>query len=348
MIKQVLRLTSWDVSKLRRRWPPWILLVFIVLLSQLNLWESYFAYQHAETGRVRVSTGLKAADGKQPAISISCLDIRDGKVESKLMGLKGEFREVALQEVETLRERCPDILKKYEWEQTRFNEKAIIPNSLSSSLTIFAELRYVFIMILAALTTGEEYSWGTVRQVLARGCGRRRFLAIKVLSLMAVTAFGHMVILSVVGISSIVISISLTDTGIVTDAASWVKVAVSYCKSIYAMLPYVILGMFFSVVTSSASSGIVLAILFFIGELLLRWITFLNVGSDAARFFISASTTEWMKVLELPAFDNLSAVSAFLNFHLYSFLVILAYIIGFGGTASWLFHRRDMHSSRWS
>ncbi len=345
MIKHVLRVTRWELSKLRRRRMTWISLAFIVLVSQHALWDSYIQYRHAGIGRVDIPVGPEAADGNQPTISISCLDIRDGEVESRLTGLETEHRGPVLKEIETLKKRCPEILRKYELVRARFNENAIVPNCLSNSMVVFSWVGYVFVMILAALSMGEEYSWGTARQILARGCGRGRFLAIKFVSLTAATAFGHMVVLTVAGIGSIVLSITLTDTGIVTDAVPWFKVLISFCKSIYAMLPFIMLGIFFAVLFYSASSGVVFVILFFLVELFLRWIVFLNAGHDAAGFFLSASTTEWMKALEFPAFDSPSAVTAFLEFYLDPFLVILTYLVGFAGTTFWLFQRRDLQSS---
>ena len=41
MMIQVLRLTRWELFKLRKRWMPWILLGIVVVITQLILWVNY-------------------------------------------------------------------------------------------------------------------------------------------------------------------------------------------------------------------------------------------------------------------------------------------------------------------
>ena len=56
MMIQVLRLTRWDLFKLRKRWMPWILLGIVVVITQLILWGNYAAY-HSDTIQSLVSSG---------------------------------------------------------------------------------------------------------------------------------------------------------------------------------------------------------------------------------------------------------------------------------------------------
>ena len=44
MIAQVLRLTRWELFKVRKRWMPWILLVVTLVVVQATLWGFYAAY----------------------------------------------------------------------------------------------------------------------------------------------------------------------------------------------------------------------------------------------------------------------------------------------------------------
>ena len=37
MIAQVLRLTRWELFKLRKRWVPWIILGIVILIAQVAL-----------------------------------------------------------------------------------------------------------------------------------------------------------------------------------------------------------------------------------------------------------------------------------------------------------------------
>ncbi len=345
MIRQILNLARWDVIKLRRRWMPWVFLAFIVLSSQLRLLTEYEMYSNVDPGRIEVQAGPGDEEGEHPTIGISCLDIQDGTVESRLSGIESEYRNKALQEIESLSERCPGTLAMYDTARKIFLNNAALPGSLSFGISMFGTMGYVFVMILAATAMGVEYTWGTARQVLVKGCGRGRFLVAKTLALVAVVGIGHLVVILSMGISSLIISFSMADIGITTDAIQWLRAGADAIKSMYMMLPYIILGMFFAILTSSASSGIVISVVFFIGESILRWIIGSYLGPDAARILISVNTPLWMASLEFPALDDPSAIYNYIRDFLSTFLPILAYIIVFGSTSLWLFHRRDLRPS---
>lgn len=348
MIRKILNLARWDVIELRRRWMPWVFLAFIVLNSQLWLWDTYGRYRNVDIGRVEIRTGSTDAEGGYPKLDISCLDVREGMVESRLSGVQGEYRQVALQEIESLKERCPDILENYDLTLQVFHHDAILPSSLSFGRVTLAVLGYLFVMVLAAMAMGNEYTWGTARQVLAKGCGRGTFLAAKVLSLMAVVAIGYLVVMLGTGTSSLVISYALTDTGISTDPVQWLKVGVYFFQTMYAMLPYVMLGMFFAILTTSASSGIVISVVFFLIEVILKQVIAGSLGPDAARILISVNVSMWLGNADLPEFNDPSEIYNYLMFIMSAFLPILAYIVVFGGASLWLFHRRDVRPSKGS
>ena len=345
MMRKILNLARWDVIKLRRRWMPWVFLAFIVLSSQLRLLTEYQMYSNVAPGRIEVQAGPVDEEGEHPTIGISCLDIRDGAVESRLSGVQSEYRKEALQEIESLRERCPGILVMYDTARKSFLSNATLPGSLSFGINMFGTLGYVFVMILAAMAMGVEYTWGTARQVLAKGCGRGRFLAAKTLALLAVVGIGHLVVILCMGITSLIISYTLVDTGTTTDAIHWLRAGTDTIKSMYLMLPYIILGMFFAILTSSASSGIVISVVFFLGESFLGWIIGSYMGQDTARILISVNTPLWMASPGFPALDDPSAVYEYISNFLSTFLPILAYIVVFGCASLWLFQRRDLRPS---
>ena len=345
MIRQTLNLARWEMIKLRRRWMPWVFLMFIVLVSQLRLLSEYLMYNNIDIGRIEVQTAPPDEEGNNPTIGISCLDIRDGVVESKLSMMQSEYRQTASKEIESLRERCPGMLAMYDLVRNNFLDNAMLPNSLSFGLSIFGTLGYIFVMVLAAMAMGVEYTWGTARQVLAKGCGRGQFLAAKALSLMAVVGIGHLVVMLFMGIISLIISYTMTDTGVATNAVQWFRAGADVIKSMYAMLPFVIMGMFFAILTSSSSSGIVISVVFFLCEVILKGVLGTFLGPDAARILISVNIPLWMASLDFPALDDPSAIYAYMRNFLSTFLPILAYIVVFGSSSLWLFHRRDLRPS---
>ena len=346
MIRKTLNLARWDVIKLRRRWMPWVFLAFIVLNSQLWLWDTYGSYRNVDIGHVKIRTGPQDAEGGYPNIDLTCLDVREGSVETKLSGVQGEYRQVALQEVESLKERCPDILENYDQALQTFHNDAILPGSLSFGRVTLAVLGCLFVMVLAAMATGNEYSWGTARQVLAMGCGRGTFIAAKILSLMALVAICYLVVMLGTGTSSLVISNALTDTGVSTDPVQWFMVGFYFIQTMYAMLPYVMLGMFFAILTTSASSGIVISIVYFLIEVISRQVLAGTLGPDAARMLLSVNVAMWLGNADLPEFNDPSAIYNYLRGYIASFFSILAYIVVFGAASLWLFHRRDVRPSK--
>lgn len=302
-------------------------------------------YSNADPGRITVQAGPGNEEGEHPTIIISCLDIRDGMVESRLSGISTEYRQAAQQEVASLRDRCPELLGMYDIARKNFLNNATLPGSLSLSIDMFGTLGYVFVMLLAAMAMGVEYTWGTARQVLARGCGRGRFLAAKILALLAVVGIGHLVVILVTGISSLIISYTMADAGLTTGAIQWLRPGADVFKSMYMMLPYIILGTFFAILTSSASSGIVTSVVFYISESILRWIIGSYLGPDVARILISVNTPLWMASLDFPSLDSLSEIYNYIRDFLSAFLPILAYIVVFWGASFWLFKRRDLKPS---
>lgn len=344
-MRQIMRLAKWDVIKLRRRRLPWVFLVLILMVALLQLWSTYEWYNGVDIGMTDVPSGPQSTEGEHPTISVSCLDIRDGLVESRLSGIQPEYRQAALREVESLRDRCPEVLVKYDLLRMNFYGAAILPGSLTFGVKVFSDLGYLFVMILAAMSMGVEYTWGTARQVIAKGCGRGRFLMAKALSLMAVTGIGHLVVLGVFGVISLAISFALTDAEIANDATRWLMAGVYVFKSMYLMLPYIALGMFFAILTSSASSGIVVSVVFYITEAMLSGILGMYLGPDWARFLISGNASLWMADSDLPALNNPTAIYDYIGNFLSTFMPILAYIVVFGCASLWLFQRRDLRPS---
>ena len=54
-VLHVLRLTRWELFKLRRRRLPWVLLGIALAISQLFLWGAYFTYHNSAIRSVLVN-----------------------------------------------------------------------------------------------------------------------------------------------------------------------------------------------------------------------------------------------------------------------------------------------------
>ncbi len=106
----VLRLTRWELFKVRKRWMPWILLVAALLVVQATLWGFYAAYGNVGNEYNDGYSGVPDAGG---IVTISCAEILDETADAKVGMVIGEMREDARKRVEQRRERgnCPDIVE---------------------------------------------------------------------------------------------------------------------------------------------------------------------------------------------------------------------------------------------
>ena len=110
MIADVLRLTRWELFKLRRRWMPWILLFIGLAVTQATLWGFYSAYNNIDDPD---SGGYPGRSDVEGIVTITCADIMDGTADAKVERVSDDFREHARERVEQRRrnEQCPRILE---------------------------------------------------------------------------------------------------------------------------------------------------------------------------------------------------------------------------------------------
>ena len=255
MIRRILRLTRWELFKLRRLRMPWIILAVLVMLNQIYFWVAYTTMYDSASADQYVVVSVPANAGEEESvIRVSCDDIEDGTVDSLLTDVPDEFREQARQEVESLRERCPEIRDQIETGRQRFANHCILPGSLDNGLKSVKDTVLVLVIILAASFFGREYTLGTFRPVMSRGVRRWEFLGAKALSI-ALTSGAGLLILSLVVVVSSLVAALLTGEDLVTaDAGQWWSAAVVFGKVICILLPYIVVSLFFTVLTSSGTA----------------------------------------------------------------------------------------------
>ena len=121
-------------------------------------------------------------------------------------------------------------------------------------------------MILAASLTGTEYGWGTVRTVLTRGAGRWPFLASKLILVALLGAAALVVGTASLAISSFIASLTLEGGNWIAESAEWGEVARMFGKTVFGLVPYVTLAVFFAVLTSSSGAAIGLSLGYAVAE----------------------------------------------------------------------------------
>ena len=162
----------------------------------------------------------------------------------------------------------------------------VLPDSVANGIGI------VLIMILAASALGTEYGWGTLRGTLTRGVSRWQFLGAKALSLLLMGAVGLIIVALTVAVSSLIAASLLVDDGGLADSGQWSTVAVMFGKAVYGLIPYAILALFLSVLTSSSSLGIALSVAYYFVESFL--VGMFDWFDNVSDFLLGPTVISWM------------------------------------------------------
>lgn len=211
----MLRLLRSEIYRLRRRWMPWVLLLFMIAVG-VGFYVLIYVSAQAQISAVR--------DGTLPS--------QPGQLE-------------AMQEA--LRELRPDRVQSF-------------------GVGIVSGIGSVMLIVLAASHLGTEFSWGTLRTLLAHGAGRGQFVASKALSL-ALFSFVFMVVGVVAAIagSYLVTTLANESRGGLDLAAVIDRAARGY----YVFLPYMALTALIALWARSAGAGIAAGLVVYFTESLI-------------------------------------------------------------------------------
>ena len=207
MIADVLRLTRWELFKLRRRWMPWILLFIGLAVVQATLWGFYSAYHNID------DPSAGGYPGRSGIVTITCADIMDGTADAKVERVSDDFREHARERVEQRRrnEQCPRILEEVAERRWQHREYFVLPGGLANGLGVAHSIGVILVMILGASAMGVEYGWGTLRTALAGGAGRWQFLVAKGLSVIVLTGIGLLIASLTIVVGSLIAAALVSD-----------------------------------------------------------------------------------------------------------------------------------------
>ncbi len=351
LITHVLRLTKWEWFKLQRRWMPWILLAIAILLSQLGLWASYFAY-HNDTVQQVLGGGSSSysqawdENGQTISVSMTCADYINGRTPPELDQLSEEQRQEFLGNVEaSFGEGACDNLQP----RDDFRKGFTLPDSITGAIGGFSSVGPLLIMVLAASVMGSEYGWGTLRNVLTRGTGRWQLLSAKLLLLLRFCSDVLIIIALFAVVSSFIAAvIPPNETGELADPGTWLDIVVEYLKIVYSLLPFIAISVFLTVLTSSTAVGIAVSIGYYLVEAILSPILNLNdTLSNVTDYLLVASVNTWnaTALVEVEVSDGGPPVEQSSD-ALQAFLVILVYTAVLLAASFYIFMRRDIAGAR--
>ena len=347
MIADILRLTRWELFKLRRRWMPWILLFIGLAVVQAFLWGFYSAYHNIDDPS---AGGYPGRQGAESIVKITCADILDGTADAKVERVSDEFREHARRRIEDRRQsgECPEVIEEVAERRSSHSEYFVLPGGLSNSLGVAHQIGVLLVMILGASAMGVEYGYGTLRTTLARGVGRWQFLSAKALSMVLLAGVGLIIAsLSVVISSLIAASLVSDEIGGVTGAGEWSTVGIMFGKALYGLVPYAVLALFVTVLTSSSSMGIAISLAYYVVESIVVLVMsgFFDWFGNVSEFLLGPNIAAWMtesRVVTTGSDSGLLAGVGDLPGTLHAFITLLVYTAVLGAAATWLFLRGDI------
>ena len=270
------------------------------------------------------------------SVEVTCEDVLEGRVEGKIAPFTGEERRIVEKGVEEWRPACSGYVS-----ADKNLSVFTLPASISSGLAVLLSTRVVILlpMVLAASSLGTEYGWGTLRTSLTKGAGRWQILVSKVILAVKMVAAGLLVMAVVIAISSVI-------AGVVPPSEGWLDAAEQLAKIVYALVPYVVLGTFFVVLTQSTAQGMTLSFVFFVVEALVLppLLGLADRLENVREALLIQNVDDWTYQGQTAASQTLEGAAQ--PDTLQAFLVILAYTVVLFAATLWLFQRRDVSGPR--
>ena len=125
--------------------------------------------------------------------------------------------------------------------------------------------------------------------------GDGKFLFAKMLLLLRMCSDALVIIALVAVASSLAIALISTDeSGGIADSGKWSDVVLIFLKTVYGLLPFIALGVFITVLTTSRGVGIALSVGYFIVESILATLLRLNdTLADVADYLLIQAFLSW-------------------------------------------------------
>ena len=155
-------------------------------------------------------------------------------------------------------------------------------------------------------------------------------------------------------ISSFIASLTLEGGNWIAESAEWGEVARMFGKTVFGLVPYVALAVFFAVLTSSSGAAIGLSLGYAVAEgIVVGILASFEWFERISGFILGQAVGGWLGTAGNVAFSGGgdasfgdAAVVAVQPEALQGFLVSLAYIVILSGLAFWIFQRRDIAGAK--
>ncbi len=205
-----------------------------------------------------------------------------------------------------------------------------------SGMQMVAGLGYILVAIVAASIIGNEYSWGTIRPLVARARSRPALIGAKLLTL-GISIVSLMLLGFVLAICCSIVGSLVVGTDMTIDASIVGDWSLSLLRMLLAQAPYAALGFFVTMLARSTAVGIGVGI----GIAIL----------EPAIWSVIALATSRLEPVRRLGLDYASTTMFHINAHIEQVsageaaraaLILLAWTIALVAASFWLFLRRDV------
>jgi len=181
-------------------------------------------------------------------------------------------------------------------ESMALNESIRFPMGFGILLLFVSQMGRWILIVFAALVVGSEYGWGTVRQVMARGASRNRYLVAK-LAAIALSALVAMLLTMVAGVGFMILGDILMDTSNASIPDGFFgDLAIDTVRTLGVLLAFAMVAFCIAVLTRSAAGGLGLGLGYLFVESILAPLFgfFGGFWEDLAGFLISSLSESMM------------------------------------------------------
>ena len=189
----------------------------------------------------------------------------------------------------------------------------VLPGNMMEKFS-YMSIAGILLLILTASVFGTEYKWGTIRQTLARGTPRNKYLGSKFLTL-SIIALGFIIIATILAFIA-----SAVTTWLITGGISWDFLSFSFIGGILksiglillTILVYITFAALFTVLFKSSTAGMITGLLFFQieGYIIMSMMSTSYTISDSGITTILANPPEWLAYT--PGY-NIQYLSAYMS-----------------------------------
>lgn len=342
MILELANQVRWEWFKLRRRWMPYILLAVLVLISQVAIWGTLFAYNDT---RGRFDETYVSASPDREGVFVDCDELLETGPSDLSATLQAVHPDITQAEADAAAQQ--GMIQCQDWDERRREDAQGLytlitpPGSASFTMSIGQSIGLMLVAILTASLIGTEHGWGTLRFLLVRGVRRWHVLASK-LGIAWLAFAAALLVIGVLGtLSGQIIDGLLSGAEGLETSTSWGEVSELFGRSLLSVLPYVAMVSLVTVAARSSAAGIGIGVGYYFLEQTV-------VGIFSALFDWFQNVAEFLPIFNMEAFVSagggitIGAGSPDYAGDLQTLLVMAAYTMVAGALAFYLLHRRDI------